>query len=243
MNMPTTSSSAMKRTVLLAIRQTDEAAQRDRQAQQRGHLLGLALRWRSCSAIEKPRLGMNGNGCAGSIDSGVSTGKIASMKCSSSHALSSFTRAVARTISMRFLAHQTGQQRIALLLVFLKTADLQQQKLKLLFGRASVRALDGDALADLAGKTGDANHEEFVEIGRRDRQEPHPLQKRMALVLRFVEHAAVELEPGKFAVDEAVRIAVGRRPPAHCISPVNSLAAGLSSFMISSGPKGLPGDK
>ena len=27
-----------------------------------------------CSAIEKPRLGMNGNGCAGSIASGVSTG-------------------------------------------------------------------------------------------------------------------------------------------------------------------------
>ncbi len=30
----------------------------------------------SCSAIEKPRLGMNGNGCAGSIASGVSTGKM-----------------------------------------------------------------------------------------------------------------------------------------------------------------------
>ena len=29
----------------------------------------------SCIAIEKPRLGMNGNGCAGSIASGVSTGK------------------------------------------------------------------------------------------------------------------------------------------------------------------------
>ena len=30
----------------------------------------------SCSAIEKPRLGMNGNGCAGSMASGVSTGKM-----------------------------------------------------------------------------------------------------------------------------------------------------------------------
>ena len=28
----------------------------------------------SCSAIVKPRLGMNGNGCAGSIASGVSSG-------------------------------------------------------------------------------------------------------------------------------------------------------------------------
>ena len=30
----------------------------------------------SWNAIEKPRLGMNGNGCAGSIASGVSTGKM-----------------------------------------------------------------------------------------------------------------------------------------------------------------------
>ena len=30
----------------------------------------------SCKAIEKPRLGMNGNGCAGSTASGVSNGKM-----------------------------------------------------------------------------------------------------------------------------------------------------------------------
>ena len=30
----------------------------------------------SCSTMVKPRLGMNGNGCAGSIASGVSTGKM-----------------------------------------------------------------------------------------------------------------------------------------------------------------------
>ena len=30
----------------------------------------------SCIAMVKPRLGMNGNGCAGSIASGVSTGKM-----------------------------------------------------------------------------------------------------------------------------------------------------------------------
>ena len=38
----------------------------------------------SCSAMVKPRLGMNGNGCAGSIASGVSSGKICRRKCSSS---------------------------------------------------------------------------------------------------------------------------------------------------------------
>ena len=30
----------------------------------------------NCSAMVKPRLGMNGNGCAGSIASGVSSGKM-----------------------------------------------------------------------------------------------------------------------------------------------------------------------
>ena len=34
----------------------------------------------SCRASVKPRLGMKGNGCAGSIASGVSTGKIESRK-------------------------------------------------------------------------------------------------------------------------------------------------------------------
>ena len=40
----------------------------------------------SCSASVKPRLGMNGNGCAGSMASGVSTGKIESRKWPSSQA-------------------------------------------------------------------------------------------------------------------------------------------------------------
>ena len=64
-----------------------------------------------------------------------------------------------------------------------------------------------NALAHLAGEAGHAHHEEFVEVGGRDRQEAHPLQQRMADVLRFLQNAAVELQPGEFAIDEAVGIA------------------------------------
>ena len=62
------------------IGQADEALDLRGQADQGVEDLALALHLAaplrtSCSAIEKPRLGMNGNGCAGSIASGVRTGK------------------------------------------------------------------------------------------------------------------------------------------------------------------------
>ena len=108
--------------------------------------------------------------------------------------------------------------------------DLDQQLLELLLGRAPIGTLDGDALADLAGKAGDPHHEEFVEIGRRDRQEAHPFEQRMVRVLRFLQHAAVELQPGELAVDEAVRIA-----DHHSVwEPLtNSFWTGFSSFIAS----------
>ena len=46
----------------------------------------------------------------------------------------------------------------------------------LLGGRLAVRAADGDALADLTLQPGDADHEELIEIGCRDRQEAHTLE-------------------------------------------------------------------
>ena len=166
-----------------------------------------SFRLRSCSAMEKPRLGMNGNGCAGSIDSGVSTGKTCSRKCSSSQASSSLVSWSAVINSMPFLAQQHHQVGQALLLVLLEPFDLAQQLLELLLRRAAVGALFIDAFADLAGEPGHANHEELVEIGSRDRQEAHPFEQRMACILQFLQHAAVELQPGELAVDETVRIA------------------------------------
>ena len=71
-----------------------------------------------------------------------------------------------------------------------------------------------DAGAHLALEAGDADHEEFVEVVGRDRQEAHPLEQRMVGVLGLLQHAPVELQPGQFAVDEAAGTAgqaVGRR--------------------------------
>ncbi len=58
---------------------------------------------------------------------------------------------------------------------------------------------------DLVDQAGHPHHEEFVEIARRNRQEAQLLEQRMAAIARLLEHAAVEFEPGEFAIDEARR--------------------------------------
>ena len=75
---------------------------------------------------------------------------------------------------------------------------------------------------DLAVDAGDAHHVELVEVGGRDRQEAQALQQRMALVLRLLEHAAVELQPGQLAVVEAIRALRRRHGSAFADGPVFS---------------------
>ena len=75
---------------------------------------------------------------------------------------------------------------------------------ELLRRRQAVRAALGNALADLRLDAGDADHEELVEVIGRYRQEPHPLQQRMAGIDRFLQHTAVEVQPGQLAIDEAL---------------------------------------
>ncbi len=67
---------------------------------------------------------------------------------------------------------------------------------------AAVEARGGRAGLDLLDQSGDAHHEEFVEIIRGDRQEAQPFEQRAALVHRLFEHAAVESQPGQLAIDE-----------------------------------------
>ncbi len=70
----------------------------------------------------------------------------------------------------------------------------------------------GDVLQLLALEAGHADHEEFVEVRSRDRQEADALEQRMRGVARFLEHAAVEREPGELAVEIAVApLASGER--------------------------------
>ena len=55
---------------------------------------------------------------------------------------------------------------------------------------------------DLLLEAGHAHLEEFVQVGGHDAEEAHALQQRLARVLRFFQHAAVEGQPAQLAVDE-----------------------------------------
>ncbi len=147
---------------------------------------------------------MKGNGCAGSIDSGVSTGKIACSNSVASHARSVPLSAAGTDDQDIFLGEILLEHGQRGLLLHLQVVDLLKDGVELLGGRLAVGRADDDVLAHLALEAGDAHHEEFVEVGRRDRQETNALQQRMLGVQRFLENAAIELQPGEFAVDEAL---------------------------------------
>ena len=76
---------------------------------------------------------------------------------------------------------------------------------KLLGGRHAVGTGGGDTGAHHAHQAGDAHHVELVEIGRGDGQKAQPLEQGMAAVQRLFNDAAVEGQPGQFAVDEPLR--------------------------------------
>src|ERR1019366_8891815 len=59
----------------------------------------------------------------------------------------------------------------------------------------------------LLAHAGDPDLEELVEVVREDRQELHPLEQRCPRIAGFVQHATVELQPRKFAVQVERRIA------------------------------------
>jgi hypothetical protein len=65
----------------------------------------------------------------------------------------------------------------------------------------------GHAGRDAALESSDADHEELVEVGREDRQEPGSLEQRQGLVHRHLQDALVELQPGQLAL----AIPVGRQ--------------------------------
>ena len=58
-----------------------------------------------------------------------------------------------------------------------------------------VRALDGNAGAQLRFEAGHAHHEELVQIVGGNREEPDALEQGLGVVRGLLEHAAVELEP------------------------------------------------
>jgi len=90
------------------------------------------------------------------------------------------------------------------LLVFREPGDRLVDPHQLLGGRQPVRAALGDAFTHLRLETGDADHEELIKVIRRNRQEPDPLQGGVARIDRFLQHTAIEMQPGKFPVNEAL---------------------------------------
>ena len=71
------------------------------------------------------------------------------------------------------------------------------------------RGLRGTQLQQLL-ETGNADLEEFVEVGRADAQEPQALQQRHAWILGLRQHPGIELQCRQFAVDEVLRCVQGQ---------------------------------
>ncbi len=169
-------------------------------------LMALPSRLRSsCSARVKPRLGMKGNGWAGSSASGVSTGNICSRKWVSSRSRSSSVSSCGLSMAMpasRNSLHSCDQM---LCWSAISASAASSTRAICWAGRQPVVAGRGDAGGDHAFEAGHADHVELVEVGGGDRQKAQPLQHRVARILRLLQHTAVEGEPGQFAVDEALR--------------------------------------
>ena len=101
---------------------------------------------------------------------------------------------------------------------------------ELLVGGPAVGRAGDLAGLDLLAQAGDADLEELVEVAREDGQELDPLEQRVALVARLVEHAGVELEPRQLAVE------VGERAPSAGVA-----RRGRAATTATAGRAGAPG--
>jgi len=111
-----------------------------------------------------------------------------------------------------------------------------------LFGRGhAVVAEQARAGLQHVDQAGDPDHVEFVEVGGGYRQKANPLQQRMPLVGRLLEHPRVERQPGQFAIDEASgtvgwnfeRSRVGRVERVH-VDPCGALSLKLCTGTVAS---------
>ena len=111
---------------------------------------------------------------------------------------------------------------------------------QLLGRRAPVGRDRHHARLGLSDQPGDADREELVEVGGADRDEAQPLEQRVAPVLGLLDDAAVEVEPGKLAVDEPLRARgvdrrLGRRLGRRSPGVANEIGAGPARPEAASG--------
>ena len=76
---------------------------------------------------------------------------------------------------------------------------------ELLGGRQAVLARLHDAGVDLSVEARDAHHVEFIEVGGGDGQKAQALEQRVAEIVRLLQDAAIELQPGQLAIEIARR--------------------------------------
>jgi uncharacterized protein YifE (UPF0438 family) len=79
-------------------------------------------------------------------------------------------------------------------------------RLELLLGVVPVRSDVLDPLAQLLERGRHANHEELVEVCRRDREKLHTLEQRMCGIAALRQHAPVEFQPAQFTIDVERRV-------------------------------------
>ena len=88
------------------------------------------------------------------------------------------------------------------LLVIHQAIGLSVDLAQLLGRGEAVLAEHAYAFAHLASEPGDADHVEFIQIAGRNRQKTEPFQKWVAPIAGFLEHQAIEGQPGELAVYE-----------------------------------------
>ena len=103
----------------------------------------------------------------------------------------------------RRLVEQGLQQRPDFVLAGNQSVRFGDDRAQLLGDGEAVHRLFFDAEHLVGLEAGDSDHEEFVEVAGRDRQEPHPLEQRVGRIRRLLEHAAIERQPAELAVEIA----------------------------------------
>ncbi len=104
------------------------------------------------------------------------------------------------------IAHLPAKRDPLTLLLSHQVICHRDHEIELLSRRTAVLTERGDARTDLAAQTGDAHHEEFIEVRGRDREKAETLQQRMIRVLRLFQDPHVERKPGGLAVYEPVGV-------------------------------------
>ena len=94
---------------------------------------------------------------------------------------------------------------------FDQLTSLLPDRLQHLTGEQTGGGPHRDAGGDPALEAGHPNHEELVEVGGEDRQEPARSSSGRLRVLGQLEHALVEAQPGELPVEEAVVVLVRPR--------------------------------